>query len=155
MNASPHDRPRPGAAPSRIRLECADIEKVLFDYMTHELGEGRSDLVREHLRKCESCQARAAEIRATLALLAGASAGRGPVPERLSEDRRARLVRALTHPLLDWIYTHHVLISVLAAVLILSAALLGLRRYRLWLRERPEIDIPVTIVPTDPAALPH
>ena len=151
MNDNADSAARTGADPFRGKILCSDIGEVLFDYMTHELGEARSLLVREHLRKCETCQARAAEIQATLDLLAGASVGRRAVPERLSDAHHARLLRALTHPLLDWIYTHHVLISVLTAALVLAATLLGLRRYRAWLRSRPDPGIPVTIQRTDPA----
>jgi hypothetical protein len=50
-------------------LKCEEIQQVLFSYMSRELGETQSVLVREHIRKCAVCRAEAVEIEETLALL--------------------------------------------------------------------------------------
>jgi len=103
-------------------LPCEDIQAVLLDYLTRELGPGRSDLVREHLRKCPTCQSAAADMQATLDFLHRDSAAGAGLPERLSDTHRARIVRALMHPVLDWIYRHHVAVSVAAAIVIVLTA---------------------------------
>ena len=127
------------------RMNCGDIQGVLFDYMTHELGEGRSALVREHLRKCRACSREAAEIQETLDLLRDDSRIHSERPQRLSDERRERLARAYLHPLLDWIYMHHILVSVLLAVMVLliTAGVLLHLKIR---RDRPvEVGPPVLI----------
>lgn len=108
-------------------MACEEIQALLFDYMTRELGTGRSDLVREHLRKCTACQQAAAEMQDTLNLLHRANSGGDNVPARLSEQRRARILWALAHPVLDWMYRHHILVSILSTALALTLAALLLR----------------------------
>jgi len=126
-------------------VTCADIQSVLFDYMTRELGAGRSDLVREHLRRCSDCQAAAAEVRATLDLLHQASDGEGGIPSRLSDERRRRLIWAFTHPLMHWIERHHVIVSIVVAIIVLGVVLGVLRRTPIWPVEDIPKGIPVTI----------
>lgn len=112
-------------------VQCEDIQDVLFDYMSRELGAARSDLVREHLRKCENCQAVAQEVQSTLDLLHSASrldAG----DKRLTDDRHRRVLRALTHPVIHWIERHHILVSFAVAGLVLLAVLVVLKRARIW-----------------------
>ena len=120
------------------RLKCGDIQAVLFDYMTRELGAGRSELVREHLRKCTACQKEAAEIGEMVDALRGASKGGAAIEEHLSEARRKRLVRSCMHPVLDWVYSHHILMSVLAALIVLLAALGMLLKTKVWSIEPPD-----------------
>ncbi|MBM4143634.1 MAG: hypothetical protein FJ225_08610 [Lentisphaerae bacterium] len=135
---------RPATAATDGRIKCDEIQAVLFDYMTRELGPARSELVREHLRKCPACQTAAAEIRATLDLLREASGDRAGVPARLSDERRRRLRWAFAHPVLNWIERHHVLVSLIATVLAVALALTLLRSARLRPAEPPE-TIPVII----------
>ena len=124
------------------KMNCEDIRSVLFDYMSRELGQARADLVREHLRRCPDCQVEAARIRNMLDLLQEASRAGAAAPARLSDERRARIVRAFMHPVLDWIYVHHILVSALltvAALLLLGAVLLTVRTRR----AAPEPGYPV------------
>jgi len=125
-------------------MKCDEIQAVLFDYMTRELGEARSDLVREHLRRCPACQKDAADIGATLEALQGASP-HGEIDEHLSHDRRKRLMRAYMHPLLDWVYSHHVLISIVVALIVLGVVLGMLVRKKVWSFGPPEPGHTVTI----------
>lgn len=123
-------------------LKCDNIQALLFDYMARELGPAQSDLVREHLRKCPACQAAAAEMETTLALLKTADA-RAAAPAHLSADRRKHLMWAVTHPILDWMARHHVLTSTVATVLVLFLAWLALRRLQV---EENYDDVPTFTV---------
>ncbi|NQU39989.1 MAG: zf-HC2 domain-containing protein [Lentisphaerae bacterium] len=126
-------------------LPCEEIQALMLDYMQHDLGEGRSDVVREHARRCPECRARLTELHATMGMLHHAGFPQGPLPEHLSEQHRARLTRALMHPILDWIYVHHILVSTLVAILLLLAMGIGLRSYKVWRANTIGPGIPVTI----------
>ena len=126
-------------------LPCEDIRALMMDYMQRDLGEGRSDVIREHTRRCPSCREHLAELQKTLGLLHDTSFPHGSVPEHLSDQHRARLARALMHPVLDWIYVHHILVSTLFTALVILALVIGLRRYRVWKENAIEPGIPVTI----------
>ena len=141
------DKPTQSAA----RLNCADIRDLLFDYMSRELGESRSDLIREHLRKCPDCQARAAEIQETVDFLHRASRDEAAVPLHLTRERRAHIVWAYLHPVRDWIFHHHRLISILLTILILAITLCILRKTR-FLRNDPPKPGPTVIIGAPPAA---
>ena len=60
-------RPPEAAAPADAEPDvwdseskCGDIQALLLEYVTQEeLGEGRRELVREHLRRCATCRAAA------------------------------------------------------------------------------------------------
>ena len=125
-------------------MKCADIQAALFDYLARELGEGRSDLIREHLRRCPRCQPVAAEIQQTLDLLHRAADDRAGLPRRLSEKRRARMLLALTHPALDWIHRHHILVSLILAAVVTAVAALLLRGIDVLKSEIPQ-GVTVTI----------
>lgn len=112
-------------------VQCEDIQGLLFDYMSRELGEARSDLVYEHLRKCEKCQAAAQEVQSTVDLLHSAS-GLDRGDDRLTDERRRRVLRAFTHPVIHWIERHHILVSFAVAVLALLVVLVVLKRARMW-----------------------
>lgn len=115
------------------KMSCSDIQAVLFDYMTRELGGARSVLVREHIRKCDSCRAAAADIRATLDLLKQASKStEGDLPSRLTRKRRKRIIRAMMHPVWDWISVNHFIVSIIVMGLVILAALLILRVMEPW-----------------------
>jgi predicted anti-sigma-YlaC factor YlaD len=130
-------------------MKCEDIQSMLFDYMARELGSARSDLVREHLRKCEACQREAADVQQTLDMLQkAASEEAGAVPSRLSASRRKRMRLALFHPVLDWIYRHHVAVSLVVAALVIVAALAILRKVRIE-ADRP-VPGPVVIIGQPP-----
>lgn len=106
-------------------MSCAKIQEVLFDYMTHELGDKQSLLVREHLLHCEACRKEAAAIQKTLDILRNDTSI--IPPEHLSNSVRDRLRRALLHPVLDWIYEHRrpVAITMAIAIMITVAFLAG------------------------------
>lgn len=127
------------------KLKCEDIQSVLFDYMTRELGEGQAQLVGEHLRHCADCAHAAAEIQATLDLLRSASRRQPKSPTHLSEDRRRKMRHAVAHPVRHWMEQHHVLVSVLVALIVLLAGFLVLRRLRVWKRREVARGITVHI----------
>jgi hypothetical protein len=135
-----------------MRMKCEEIQAVLFDYMTRELGGARSDLVHEHLRKCPECQKAAGEIEATLALLGQTSAEETGISTSLSDRRRERIVRAIKHPLLDWIYVHHIIASVVVAVVVILVSFTVLYKTRLW-RDPPTPG--PTIIIGDPNGKPE
>ena len=105
-----------GANPRLV--PCKDIQSVLFDYMSHELGDKQSWLVHEHLLHCEDCRREAASIKATLDLLRSDTSV--VIPEHLPNSIRRRLERAILHPVLDWIYEHRRLVAWIMAIGIIS-----------------------------------
>ncbi len=125
-------------------LPCEEIQALMLDYMQHDLGEGRSDLVREHIRRCPVCHERMKEIQETIGILHDAPFPHGRMPEHLSERHYNRLARAIMHPILDWVYVHHILISALVAIMVIATVFFGLRRYKVW-KESLETGIPVVI----------
>ena len=147
---SPHaSRPDHNAGPHP--LPCHEIQDLMLDFMQHDLGDGRSDLVREHIRRCPDCQARFHELQHTLGILHDAPFARGVLPQHLSRRHHDRLVRAMMHPVLEWIYVHHILVSILIALIELAMTLAGLRRFQIW-RESVAPGIPVVIgQPSEPA----
>lgn len=144
MNPSPPPSSHSREAPL---VSCEAIQALLVDYYTHELGPHRSDLVREHLRRCPACQAAAADLAATLELLKEASKDGPPIPHRLSAQRRDQLRWAIAHPIRDWIHRHHKGISLLVTGFTLLALLIALRRCGVWKREDRELLPPVQIGP--------
>ena len=129
-------------------LACAEIQQVLFAYLARELSESQAVLVREHIRKCAVCRAEAAEIEQTVNLLRQTDGGGMEV--RLSDERRKRIMLAVFHPVLNWIYVHHRLVSILLALLVLLAVVLGLRDFAIFRHPRLNDAIPVWIKPGPP-----
>lgn len=127
------------------KIPCEEIQGLLFDYMNRELGEKRSALIRQHLEKCPECQRTATEIQETMDVLEGASKDRAGVPERLSDDHRARIVFAFTHPVLDWVYHRHILVSAIITLTVLLLLCGALYRVKLWKARPNERVVPVTI----------
>ncbi len=125
-------------------LPCEEIQALMLDYMQHDLGEGRSDLVREHIRCCPACRKRMVEFQGTLGFLHDAPFTQGAVLDHLSERHHRRLVRAIMHPVLDWVYVHHILVSALIAAVVIASVFFGLRRYKVW-QETIAPGIPVVI----------
>lgn len=123
---------------------CEDIQALLFNYVTRELGQARSDLVREHLRKCEKCQAVAKDIQATMNFLRTASKSETVVSDHLSKERRTRIIRAFAHPVIDWIDRHHIIVSVVVTMAVIIVLIVILRRMEVWKAREPE-GITVTI----------
>ena len=109
-----------GANPRLV--PCKDIQAVLFDYMSHELGDKQSWFVHEHLLHCEECRREAAEIKTTLDLLRSDTSI--VVPEHLPNTMRRRLERAILHPFLDWIYEHRRIVAWVVAVGVIAVLVL-------------------------------
>jgi predicted anti-sigma-YlaC factor YlaD len=118
-------------------MKCDDIQPLLFDYMSRELGDARSALVREHLRKCSDCRQAAAEIQSTLDVLRADSGSGSGMATSLSEERRRRMLWAASHPVLDWVYVHHVVVSVAIALVVLLLLSVVLRHARMF-RQVPQ-----------------
>lgn len=138
---SPEMPPPPGSAGL---LKCDDIQVLLSAYMMRELGDVQSRVVREHLRQCEACRRVASELQAMLdALHAGAAEARAGEGARLSDERRARIWRAVFHPVLDWMYCHHRLVSIMAAVLAVLIVLFVCRHAEIFRKQKLEEGIPI------------
>ncbi len=124
---------------------CDDIQDALMAFLDGELGAGRADLVREHLRQCPACQTECAALQRAATALRGAAPSAGAPTERLSDERRERVRWSLAHPVLDWIYAHHVLVSAVTAVVAVILIIAFLRALQpawlKWGRPGPEITI--------------
>ena len=114
-----------GANPRLV--PCKDIQAVLFDYMSHELGDKQSWLVHEHLLHCEECRREAAAIQETIDILRRDASVE--IPEHLPDSMRRRLERAILHPVLDWIYEHRRLVAAVLAVGIIALLAFLASRY--------------------------
>jgi predicted anti-sigma-YlaC factor YlaD len=147
-NPSP-DRNQDPATPDEASRQpkCEDVQGLLFDYLGYELGDARSRLVREHLRHCEACRGAAAELQGTLELLRRVSEKEREVALRLSARRRARLRWAFAHPLLDWIFLRHAIISFIVTFFVLALVLFAARKLHILSRDEGE-GIRITLLPT-------
>jgi len=125
-------------------MPCDDIQALLFDYMTHELGGKRAELVREHLRKCEACQEASAEIHRTMEVLRKARTVHKTEVFKLSQKSQSRIRWAIVHPVLDWIYRHHILVAFCVAAAVVTSVLVYLLSAQLWM-EMPEHTYPVNV----------
>jgi predicted anti-sigma-YlaC factor YlaD len=125
-------------------MKCEDIQSVLLPYFSRELGRARAALIREHIRKCDSCRTAAVDMQATLALLRAASRAEKTQPTHLSESRRKRIIRAITHPVLDWLIVHHILVSVLIAAAVLVWLFVWMRDATR--QEEEDMGYPVQII---------
>lgn len=135
-------------------LPCAEILPLLLEYMSRELGPSRSDLVREHLRKCESCRSAAAEIQHTFDALKSVARLPAGADERLSPERRAKVLHAVAHPVSNWIVQHHALVSIIAALVAFTLALLFVTHLRMH-EDNPSGEFtPVIIGKPPPGAFP-
>lgn len=140
MNDTRHNNggPKPWYGPAgRVPIPCDQIQEILFDYMARELGESRSALVYEHVRKCSDCKRVAADMQATLEMLKAGDPADEVILE-LSARHRRRLRRAARHPILDWMMTHHWVVSGITAILVVLLALVVLARLRQLQEALPE-----------------
>jgi len=147
MNMDSHKDPNSeglqSATEGQALLKCEDIQDLLLAYMSRELGESQSMFIREHIRKCDDCKAEAAEIEAMFALLRSDSAASAGKDARLTDDRRKRIIRAVFHPVIDWIDIHHRLVSIVLAVVVLVVVFLAVRDAAIFKREPLEEGIPI------------
>jgi len=125
-------------------MKCDEMRGLLTDYMTRELGDARSDLVRQHLLHCPACRDEAAAIQTTLDLMQAGSTT-GATPAHLSPDRRRHVIWSVEHPLMGWVVRHHGRVSVLIAVIIMVLVLWGLQCYRVVERRPVEPAVSVRI----------
>ncbi len=125
------------------RLKCDSIQHLLFAYMSHELGDVQSRAVREHLRQCGACREQASDIKTLLTAMQAASAAKMHAPLRLSADRRKRILRAVFHPIMDWIYCHHRLVSIGMAGTTIIVVFLLLRQAAIFREQQLEEGIPI------------
>jgi predicted anti-sigma-YlaC factor YlaD len=134
-------------------MKCEEIQEVLFDYLSHEIGPtGRAELVRAHLLKCEECRKAAAEMQEVVKALQSAGRGQQP-PEKLDPTHHQRIRWALMHPVLDWIFAHHIIVSIAITLLLALLAFSLLARAKLW--DDPDTDvITVTIGRGAPPTIP-
>ena len=98
---------------------------------------------------CPTCPIVAAEIQAVLDAL-NSNTAEAEVPDQLSDDRRRRLAWAIMHPILDWVYRHHVVVSFVMVVVVLASVFCALQFFR---HERETIDmtLPVNIQGSPPS----
>ena len=99
-------------------LDCAVIRELLFSYMAHELGDGQTVLVREHLRHCESCAEEALKIQQTIELVRGNDPA-ASVSDGFSAKRRRRLLWLMEHPFVAKCLRHYRVTSLVLTVLAL------------------------------------
>lgn len=144
-------------------IKCDDIQALLFEYAERELGDSRSALVREHLRQCPKCQDCFTETMNTIAALQNATTPDHQLPDKLSDEHYAHVIRAITHPILNWMFDHHVLISIITAIIVLILTLFALRTVKIWKLEKMEDldkgyeiylkDIPVSSTTNHPTVI--
>jgi predicted anti-sigma-YlaC factor YlaD len=119
-------------------MKCETVLERLVEYLQREAGAAQADLIRRHLESCETCRATARELSDTLELLCRDSSRRTPIPDRLSRERRARITRSYRHPLVFWVETHHTVVSVaIALVIVLLVAATAI-----WFSQRPGDSLP-------------
>ena len=126
-------------------IKCEDIQELLFDYMSRELGQARSTLVREHLRRCSECKHQAAEIQATLEMLNSASKEDSDLPSKLTDARRKKLYWWYSHPIMLWIENHHVLVSLVVTLIVIAILAVVAATAKLWEEDPPEDIYPIWI----------
>ncbi len=140
-------------AEARRRLKCAEIQDHLVEYLSHELGEARSILIREHLRKCADCTAALNDIQAAFDALQETKRLDLDLPTHLTDDTRARVMKVVRDPFDNWIDKYHRLVAVAVTVLVLALAILLLARIRVSLYPE-DADMQVTIVRAAPGTGP-
>ena len=111
-------------------MKCEDMQELFLDFATRELGGARTDIVRDHLEKCETCQSAYREVQETVEFLRKSSLSETDMPDKLSSDHQARLTRALTHPVREWISTHHTVISIIIAIVAVALTVVCVRKLK-------------------------
>ncbi|MDA0321164.1 MAG: zf-HC2 domain-containing protein [Verrucomicrobia bacterium] len=136
-------------------MNCSDIQNRLTDYISKETTGAVSDTIRIHLESCPNCRTVAKDLNETLDILKLDSEGRLGDAAQLTEERREEIVRAYTHPVIHWVETHHILVSIIVAltlILLAAAAMIVINSSR---DEAPEpVDgVEVWIGPNSPNGL--
>lgn len=86
-------------------VSCEKIQSLLFDYLSNELGDKQSWIVREHLRVCPHCSHESAQLQKTVSLLKKHTPP-NDLANHLPLSIRKRLRRAILHPIFEWVYAH-------------------------------------------------
>lgn len=129
-----------------VPMKCEDLQNLLTDYMNRELGEARSNLVREHLRICKQCRVKASEIQRAISILQKVAQSQTDIPKKLSESHRARIAKAALHPLREWFYVHYVIIVIFVIIVLIGMAIVFAKVIQQKSREVPvEPSIPIKI----------
>ncbi len=126
------------------KMKCDDIQAHLFAYITHDVGQSRAELIKKHLENCSNCRAEATQIKEALSFLNSTHKTEN-IPTQLSEKRRALIVRSFMHPILDFIYRHHIIISIITAIIAVSLTLCVLRQVKVWHSEKLNPGISVSL----------
>lgn len=140
---------------ARRKLKCGEIQEHLVAYLTHDLGEARTVIVREHLRKCQDCTDALNDIQTAFEALQKTKHLDADIPAHLSEEERSVVFTAVSSPLNNWLDRHHRLIAIIVTVLIFGVVLLLLSRLRVSLYPEGE-EVQVIIMQKTPATgVPH
>jgi hypothetical protein len=75
------------------QMKCEDIQPMIFAYLNKELSDAFFVLVREHIRKCQNCNAIANEMKSTMTVLKKADVASPETPVKLSEERRNKILQ--------------------------------------------------------------
>lgn len=110
-------------------LDCGKIRDMLFEYMSHELGDPQSLLVREHLRHCEACSDTAQKFQKTIEFMRRHDPAES-VAAAISPKRRRRLIWLMEHPFVAKCLKHYKMTSLVVAVLVLIVTFLYLLTIR-------------------------
>ena len=143
-------RPRhsPGISVPCVPPLCARIRPLLLAYMSRELEDAPSALVREHLRNCRDCAAEAAEIMSTLDALRVSDSA--PGTDALTPRRRVRTLWLMERPLVAWFFLHRHVTGVICAVLVVSAVIIALFLIKHWDftdKDPPRIEVNIISAP--------
>ncbi len=125
-------------------MKCTDIQAHLFAYITHDAGQERTELIKKHLGHCSNCQAEAKQIKDAINFLNSTHKIEN-IPTQLSEKRKKLIARAFMHPIIDFIYRHHITMSIIAAIITITITLCVLRQVKVWHSEQLDTGIPVSI----------
>lgn len=133
-------------------LDCGKICELLFEYMSHELGDSQSLLVREHLRHCETCSSTALKFQKTIDLMKRHDPA-GSVPTAISPKRRRHLIWLMEHPFVAKCLKHYKMTSLVVAVIVLIVAFLYLLTVRypdFMQRELPRYPVRLNVAEPQP-----
>lgn len=111
-----HRSTRSGA---KYPIDCSRIQPMLFDYVSRELGDRKSMLVREHLRHCADCRKEAVDLQQTLVLMKHNDPG-DSAPSALTGKRRKRLLWLMQHPFISRCLGHPRLTAFFVTVIVLT-----------------------------------
>lgn len=125
-------------------MKCTDIQPHLFAYITHDAGQERTSIINKHLKHCNTCQTEAKQISDAINFLNSTHKIEN-IPTQLSEKRKKLIIRSFMHPIIDFIYRHHITMSIIAAIITIAITLCILRQVKVWHSEQLDTGVPVSI----------